>query len=189
MVRPAAIVLLLSLFLVSPLPCSSETRSDPAIRALRGPFSPSGLPPFAVTSIVLICIGTIVWYRRRKAVLISVEPELLTATVSPCVLLALMLEETRRQQRLPAETVERLMPILRRHLAEKGGTSAEYNTSQELIARLQCADDTGGLLLAPELLRLCDSVRFGGVVPTFQQVEWVLQETLLLFQYRCEEPS
>ena len=181
--------LLSVLFLVSPLPCASETKPDTAIRALRGPLPLSGLPPFAATAIILLCLGSLVWYRRRKAVRTPVVSESTEAPVSPGDQLALLLEEAGRQQRQPAEIVERLMPILRSHLAGKSGTSAEHNTSHELLARLQCAGETGALLRAIELLRLCDSVRFGGLVPTFDQVEWALQETLLLLQYRSKEPS
>ncbi|MFZ4855168.1 MAG: hypothetical protein ACOYL3_02125 [Desulfuromonadaceae bacterium] len=189
MVRSAAIVLLLVLFLASPLPSAAETGSDPPIRALRGPLSPTGLPPFAVTSISLLCIGAIVLYRRRKNVQTPVVSEQAGYPVSPCDLLALLLEETRRQQCLPAETVERLMPIVRSHLAEKGGTSAVHNTSQELIARLLRTGETEALLRASGLLRLCDTIRFGGVAPTFAQAEWALQETLLLLQEQSEKPS
>ncbi len=189
MVRPAAIVLLLSLFLVSPLPCSSETRSDPAIRALRGPFSPSGLPPFAVTSFVLLCTGSLVWYRRRKSVRTPAPPEQLNTPVSPRDLLALLLEEARFRQRDPAEIVERLTLILHNHLAGKSHVSAEHSTSQELITGLQRTGEAGLLPQASRLLDLCDNVRFGGLVPTFEQTERALQETLLLIDNHNESIS
>jgi hypothetical protein len=189
MVRPVAIALLLALVPVfSPLGVAWAVQGD-AIHPLRGPLSPSGLPPFAATAIILLCLGSLVWYRRRKAVRAPVVSEPTDALVSPGDQLALLLEEVGRLQRQPAEIVERLMPILRSHLAGKSGTSAEHNTSQELIARLQCAGKTVALLRAIELLRLCDSVRFGGLVPTFEQAEWALQETLLLLQDRSKEPS
>lgn len=189
MIRPVAIALLLALLPVfSPLDVVWAVQDD-TIRALRGPLPPSGLPPFAATAVILLCLGTLVWYRRRKAVRAPVVSEPTDAPVSSGDQLALLLEEVGRQQRQPAEIVERLMPILRSHFAGKSGTSAEYNTSQELLDRLQCTGETGVLLRAAELLRLCDSVWFGGVVPTFEQAEWALQETQLLLQDRSEEPS
>lgn len=189
MVRPVAIALLLTLFLALSLPCASETAPDPAIRALRGPLPPSGLPPFAVTAALLLCIFSIIWFRRRKAVRASVVPDQPDSPVSPRAQVALLLEEARRRQCCPADIVERLTHILRSHLAATGGTSAEHCTSQELIARLQ---RTGGAEVLPQasrLLRLCDSVRFGALVPTFEQVEWALQDTVLLLQERSEAPS
>jgi hypothetical protein len=102
---------------------------------------------------------------------------------------ALLLEEARRKQCHPAEIVERLTPILRSHLAAKSGTSAEHRTSQELLAGLQRTGEAGLLPQASRLLHLCDGVRFGGLVPTFEDAEWALQETLLLLQERSEERS
>lgn len=189
MVPPVAIVLLLVLFLVSPLSCAAETTPDSAIRAIRGPVPPSGLPPFAVTAIVLIGIGSIVWCRRRKAVHAPAVSEPPGDSVSPRALVALLLEEARRRQCHPVEIVERLTPILRSHLAAESEISAEHCTSQELVARLQRTGETDVLPQASRLLRLCDSVRFGGLVPTFEQAEWALQETLLLLQERSEERS
>lgn len=189
MVPPVAIVLLLALFLASPLLCASETTPDPAIRAIRGPVPPSGLPPFAVTSIVLICIGSIVWCRRRKVVQTPAVSEQPGDSASPRAQVALLLEEARRRQCCPADIVERLTHILRSHLAATSGTSAEHCTSQELIARLQRTGGAEVLQQASRLLRLCDSVRFGGLVPTFEQVEWALQDTVLLLQERSEAPS
>jgi hypothetical protein len=102
---------------------------------------------------------------------------------------ALLLEEARRRQCHPAEIVERLTPILRSHLAAESGTSAEHCTSQELIAMLQRTGEAEVLLHASRLLHLCDSVRFGGVVPTFEQAEWALQGTLLLIDNHNESIS
>ena len=189
MVRPVAIALLLALLPVfSPLAVAWAVQDD-AIRPLRGPLPPSGLPPFAATSVILLCLGTLVWYRRRKAVRAPVVSEPTDAPVSSGDQLALLLEEVCRQQHQPAEIVERLMPILRSHLAGKSGTSAAYNTSQELLASLHCAGETGVLQRTAELLRLCDRVRFGGLVPTFDQAEWALQGTLFLFENHNESIS
>ena len=189
MVRPVTIALLLALLPVfSPLAVAWAVQDD-AIRPLRGPLPPSGLPPFTATVIILLCLGSLLWYRRRKAVRAPVVSEPTDAPVSPGDQLALLLEEVGRQHRQPAEIIERLLPILRSLLAGKSGTSADHYTSQELLVRLHCSCDTEALLRTAELLRLCDSVWFGGVVPTFEQAEWALQGTLLLFENHNESIS
>jgi hypothetical protein len=130
-----------------------------------------------------------VWYRRRKAVQAPTESEAQSVPASPTDLLAQLLEETCRQQCHPVEIIERLMPILHSHLAAQCGTTAENRTSEELLAIMQFTSETGVLLHASELLRLCDSVRFGGIAPTFEQAERALQETVLLLQNHNEETS
>ncbi|MDD2732469.1 MAG: hypothetical protein PHF56_00895 [Desulfuromonadaceae bacterium] len=187
MVKLAANMLLITTCLALPLVSLAAVNSDPVIRTLRGPMPPSGVPPFVVTAALLLCTCSIIWFRRRKTVRASVVPDAPGSPVSPYALVAQLQEEARRQQCHPAEIVERLMPILRSHLAAKSGTSAEHRTSQELLAGLQRTGEADVLLQASRLLRLCDSVRFGGLAPTFDQAEWALQETLLLLQERSEK--
>jgi hypothetical protein len=156
--------------------------TDITIRALRGVVSPSGIPPFTASALVLLGIALIIWYRRQTKLQTPAESKVQRYQRSPGYLLEQLIMEARQKHLTPADIFERLVPIIRRYFAEKSGTSSTCHTSQELIASLQRTCEAGVLLQLDALLLLCDSVRFGGVVPTAGQIDRALQETLQLLQ-------
>jgi hypothetical protein len=171
---PAAALVCAALLCAAPaLSAASE------IRDLRGPFPAAGLPPFALSLLLLLVLGAacagLAWSRasRRPTPTPSSASE---ATPDPVRSLP-ELSACFRSGALPAELLFlQIADLLRRELGCRAGVRAARLTSEELLERLAAGEllAPDDALLARRLFELCDRVKFAGHRPEPPQTEWLL---------------
>lgn len=159
------LVVVLSLVLLacrppSALPASSADST--AIRDIRGPLPPTGPPPFAVTTLVLLVTGLALAMsaRARKGRNRTVAPPPMPL---PAMDDLTTLREAYARGELPAMLLfEQLAAIARSRLIR---SDCAAMTSQELLKVAADTVPAETLAVAAALLAVCDRVRFGACLP------------------------
>lgn len=161
---PRGLLLLLCLALAT-------AASARELRDIRGPVAIATLPPFLLTSVMLLLLGGLLLWRRKSRAKPSARSAA-TVTVSAHEHLRRLAADYRRGACSGSELILRLDSLLRECIAAETGLPAPRLTAQELLAAATMAH-LDAASLAP-LLALLDRIKFAGQPPTREAVEQAL---------------
>lgn len=160
-------------------PAAAWSAAD-QLRDLRGPLPAAGLPPFALSLLLLLTAGWAgaVCFRawRRPAPL---APCAASDPINPTDPAGSLLELSLcyRSGAFGVETLcQQLAALLRSELGRRSGVAAQGLTSEELLQLLGAGElaPPDEIAVAGRLLHLCDQVKFAGYRPEQAQTEWLL---------------
>ena len=185
----------LALLPAAPLAASSPTvpgapAASPAeIMELRGPLPPSGLPPFALTCLLLSGLLALVlawlWLHRTRPIPAppSENPE------DPVETLGRLSAWYQRGDAPAGLLCTRVAALVRTTLASRTGLPAPRLTTGEFLGQAGAPAllDARELALTDQLLSFCDGVKFAAHDPDAAELQWLLDATGELLGRGVEE--
>lgn len=148
------------------------------ILELRGTLPPSGLPPFALTILLLLGLLALVlawlWLHRTRPIPAPPPPENPEDPVQTLFRLAAWYQREDAPARL---LCTRVADLVRADLACRTGLPVCRLTTSEFLGRagVPALLDARDLALADQLLSFCDGVKFAAHDPDAAELQWLLE--------------